>query len=264
MKAHRYADYFPLLEGEVFDNLVRDIREHGLRKPIDTYEGAILDGRNRERACRKADVKPRYVEFKAKDPLEALYYVISVNLCRRDVTPTQRGAIGLAMMPEFNRLAKLRQSAGGRRGGRREGSKATQACSANGAGHWEATKEVANAVGVGNTTMKNIVRVAREAPELLAKLRTGELTAGEAEREVRQRKAREAVKRQTARQDKKNRQEKPREVKDYLEAVSVFANAAREAKKVAAFGKFSPEAARFTTRKHEMIRELLTKVEEAF
>ena len=29
MKAHRLAKYFPILEGEEFDLLVKDIEEHG-------------------------------------------------------------------------------------------------------------------------------------------------------------------------------------------------------------------------------------------
>src|SRR5215831_19764997 len=50
MKFHPLANIFPLVEGPDFDELVADIREHGLHEPIVLHEGMILDGRNRLRA----------------------------------------------------------------------------------------------------------------------------------------------------------------------------------------------------------------------
>ena len=51
MKFHEYAGLFPLLTGEEFDALVADIEKNGLIEPVWLYEGKILDGRNRYRAC---------------------------------------------------------------------------------------------------------------------------------------------------------------------------------------------------------------------
>jgi hypothetical protein len=56
MKIHPVADLFPLMAGTEFDGLVEKIRAHGLRDPIKTWNGMLLDGRNRRRASEAAGV----------------------------------------------------------------------------------------------------------------------------------------------------------------------------------------------------------------
>ena len=60
MKAHPYADIFPLLEGEEFTALVASVRASGLVHPIVLFETKILDGRNRWNACKAAGVEPDF------------------------------------------------------------------------------------------------------------------------------------------------------------------------------------------------------------
>jgi ParB-like chromosome segregation protein Spo0J len=90
---HPLAEMFPLLKDAEFHELVEDIRKHGLREPISLFEQKIIDGRNRERACIKAGVEPRYrsIEFDNHDAAAA--YVISKNICRRHLTPKQKRAL---------------------------------------------------------------------------------------------------------------------------------------------------------------------------
>ena len=45
---HPLCTLFPRLEGREFDTLVDDIRSNGLREPIITHEGMILDGSYRD------------------------------------------------------------------------------------------------------------------------------------------------------------------------------------------------------------------------
>jgi ParB-like chromosome segregation protein Spo0J len=87
---HPIAEMFPLMEGGEFAALVEDIRAHGLHESIVLYEGMILDGRNRDRACRQAGVKPHYREMLFGSHAEAVAYVISANIHRRHLTAEQR------------------------------------------------------------------------------------------------------------------------------------------------------------------------------
>ena len=87
---HPIADMFPLLKDAEFDDLVEDIRKHGLREPISLFEQKIIDGRNRERACIKAGVEPRYRSIVFDNHDAAAAYVISKNIRRRHLTPEQK------------------------------------------------------------------------------------------------------------------------------------------------------------------------------
>ena len=96
---HPIAQLFPLLEGEAFDALAADIGVTGLLEPIIEYEGQILDGRNRYRACIQANREPCFVSFGNGDPLT---FVLSKNLHRRHLNEAQRAMVAakLATRPK--------------------------------------------------------------------------------------------------------------------------------------------------------------------
>lgn len=96
---HELANIFPLLEGSEFEELVDDIRENGLRQPVTLYEGKILDGRNRYRACKEAGVEPVCHTYTGDD---AAGYVVSLNIMRRHLSESQRAiaAAKLAGLPD--------------------------------------------------------------------------------------------------------------------------------------------------------------------
>lgn len=84
---HPFSAIFPMLEGVAFRDLVEDIRKNGLHYPISLFEGQILDGRNRYRACKAAQVA---AQFRSVTPGDALKFVASANLHRRHLDADQR------------------------------------------------------------------------------------------------------------------------------------------------------------------------------
>ena len=86
---HPAADIFPLMHGAELEELAGDIERRGLIEAITVFDGMIVDGRNRARACQKAGVKPRYTPFQGTaDDLP--HFIISKNIHRRHLKPEQR------------------------------------------------------------------------------------------------------------------------------------------------------------------------------
>lgn len=100
---HDYAKLFPMLSGEAQDALRADVAAHGVREPIVTYQGKILDGRNRYMAARDLGQDFPVREFEGDDAA-ALAFVVSTNLHRRHLTESQRASVAA-------RLANMRQGA---------------------------------------------------------------------------------------------------------------------------------------------------------
>ena len=90
MPFHPLADLFPLPSEDELRALADDIADHGLREPIVTLEGQILDGRCRYLACKMAGVEPRFATHDGDEPIA---YVFSRNFHRRHLTQPQRAMV---------------------------------------------------------------------------------------------------------------------------------------------------------------------------
>ena len=176
MEHHPLASIFPLLPDSELQELADDIRERGLKEPIWTYEGKILDGRNRSAACRIAGVEPEIKEFSGTAE-EVFRHVWSLNFHRRHLTQSQKGACAadaVGVIQDCISRAKERQ-------GKRTDLVETFPQSDG----KKSRDEVGEMFGVSGRYVDDAVTVKRKNPELHEKVKSGEMTLPQAKTQIR-------------------------------------------------------------------------------
>lgn len=180
---HPAAELFPLIEGDEFDQLVADIDANGLLEPVWVMpDGALLDGRNRVKACFKTSTPIQTRTYEGSDPIG---FVLSLNLKRRHLTTGQRAMLALqveSLIAEHNRP--------GRRWGVEDDLIVADLPQLSDRER-KSREQAAKSVGTSGRAVAQAKRIQQEAPDLAEKVIAGELALDKAEREVKSRQARE-------------------------------------------------------------------------
>jgi ParB-like chromosome segregation protein Spo0J len=159
--SHPDAKLFPLMSFDELKVLAADIAENGLLEPIARYEGKILDGRNRVRACVLAKVEPAYfdIQLGAQRPIE---YVLSKNLRRRQLTTIQLALLAFDIIPYYTEAALVRKRVG--RGGMSPEQEAERGKTA---------ERVGGIIGVSPDTVRRMIAIEKRGPEIIELMRHG-------------------------------------------------------------------------------------------
>lgn len=119
MKRHKF-NIFPEAKTEDYERLKQDIEANGYdsSQPIILYQGDILDGWNRQKACNELKEKPTYETFQGTDE-EAILYMMRTNK-RRNLNSGQWACIAVeaedlieAIRKEVARKASDKRSSAG-------------------------------------------------------------------------------------------------------------------------------------------------------
>ena len=96
---HELSTIFSSFEDtEEFKGLVGSIKEHGLFDPILVWQGMIVDGRHRHKACIEAGVEPEYEYLVDEVPFDKVRdRVVGANILRRHLTTGQRAMTAAAL-----------------------------------------------------------------------------------------------------------------------------------------------------------------------
>ena len=108
MNAHPLCLLLPPLPDHDYAALLTSIREQGLLRPITLYEGMILDGRHRHRACLEAGIDPTYETYTGSNPAA---YVLGLHT-QRALSIAQRALLADDLRAYEARAAAERQRAG--------------------------------------------------------------------------------------------------------------------------------------------------------
>jgi hypothetical protein len=163
MEFHETANIFPMLTGDEYRALRDDIAANGQLEAIWTYQGKILDGRNRYAACLELGIEPECREWVGYDPLS---FVLSMNLHRRHLNETQRAIVA-------SKIANMQQ------GG--TGSNQYQSRSAN---LQVSIPNAAKMMNVSERTVASVKAIERDAPELLPKMEAGTMRVSQAIKQI--------------------------------------------------------------------------------
>jgi len=171
LEFHEYANLFPDMSGDEFDEIVKDMNENGFRidRPIILFGGKIADGKNRWKAANVVGIDPAFTNFDGTEA-ELFSHVIALNLKRRHLTPAQRAALGAELLPEFEKAAKEKQKEGGK------GKKTDKPV--------RATEEAAKATGSTKEAVSAAKKVKGKDPEKFAEMKQGKTTIAKAKRET--------------------------------------------------------------------------------
>jgi len=173
MEFHNIANIFPLMTGDEYEALRNDIAANGLLEPIWTYQGKIIDGRNRYRACLEVGIEPEYREWSGGKPLA---FVISMNLHRRHLTPSQCAAVGV----NIKHWLQIENPQG--RPTLEEQNNVGNISYNNGKQNRDLAGEI---VGVSGRYIDDAEKYAKQEPALFEQLLSGEVTLQDAKRETR-------------------------------------------------------------------------------
>jgi HAMP domain-containing protein len=210
LELHPLCTLFPRLNDAEFACLSADIEANGLRQPIVTHDGMILDGGNRYRACLAAGVEPTFVEFSGGNIVS---FVLSANLHRRHLSAGQQAAI-VASAQDWAQAQPANRPGKG--------------CNV---APLSTVADRAAQSGASNRTQKMADKVARAAPDLAKKVAHGEISLPQAHKQVAPASAKahpadsvEALKREVAelRERLEEAEDGARELAHLLEAYGVI------------------------------------------
>ena len=161
---HELCEIIPSMDDSEYLALVSDIRDNGLLNPIIVFEGKILDGRHRYKACVELDLEPSFVEYTGNKPSS---FVRSVNLERRHFEKSQRSMIISLLQNWDNSHPAYRVK--------------KEVVINN---HLSTTADRARDAGVSISTQKKSDAIVKANPELAKEVAHGKKSINEATREV--------------------------------------------------------------------------------
>lgn len=187
MKKHKF-NIFPEAKAEDYNRLLEDIKSNGYDKtqPITIYQGEIIDGWNRQRACDEIGIKPEYVTFTGTDG-EAIALVMRTNK-RRNLNSGQWATVAVEAEDIMRAIAEeSAKNVGGRPKVRDQPQplEPQQKIVAVKANRNVTDTKAAELFNTNRTYVNQAAKMKEKAPEVFEKVKAGHMTMQDANKAVR-------------------------------------------------------------------------------
>jgi DNA modification methylase len=167
----------PPLSNEEFKQLERNILEEGIREPLITWNGILIDGHNRYRIAQEHDMNYETLEKEFDDINRVKEWMVNNQLGRRNLSNYQRSVLALQLEDVFQEKAKENQAI------QFKGSSLIQISEE--VKPIVSIKEVAKIANVSHDTIAKVKKIeANATPEVKARLNTGTMSINEAYKEI--------------------------------------------------------------------------------
>jgi N6-adenosine-specific RNA methylase IME4 len=169
----------PPLTSEEFKQLERNILKEGIRDPLVTWNGILVDGHNRYRIATEYDIDFETVEMEFSDLNAVKLWMIVNQFGRRNLNIYQRSVLAL-QLEDFYRLLnkeiKIEKISHYRQTGE---------IVQNSAPSEKTRQEIAKVANVSHDTISKVKKIeATASPEIKAKVSTGQISINEAFKEI--------------------------------------------------------------------------------
>jgi DNA modification methylase len=167
----------PPLSNEEFKQLERNILEEGIREPLITWNGILIDGHNRYRIAQEHDINYVTVEKEFENINRVKEWMIHNQFGRRNLSNYQRSVLALQLEDVFREKAKENQAIQFKGISLKQISAEVKPI--------ETRQEIAKVANVSHDTIAKVKKIQSNAtPEVKEKLNTGTMSINEAYKEI--------------------------------------------------------------------------------
>ena len=167
----------PPLTSEEFKQLERNILEEGIRDPLVTWNGILVDGHNRYRIAQEHDINYVTVEKEFADINAVKVWMINNQFGRRNLISYVRTVLALRLKEIYSIIAKENQI--------RKPDFVPQTFGEQKNKENETNYKIGKIADVSSETIRKVEKIeATASPEIKAKASTGQISINEAYKEI--------------------------------------------------------------------------------
>jgi N6-adenosine-specific RNA methylase IME4 len=233
----------PPLSNEEFKQLERNILEEGIREPLITWNGILIDGHNRYRIAQEHDINYETLEKEFDNIFLVKVWMIYNQFGRRNLSNYQRSVLALELEDVFKEKAKENLVLTGENFG-----KGLQISAKPIIEKIDTRQEIAKLANVSHDTIAKVKKIeATATPEVKARLNTGTMSINEAYKEIKKEEKIEERKEDIKKQLKDIESGKLPELWGKFEVIAIDPPWAYEEKGGLSANDYNPEITRGTT-----------------